>query len=333
MEAKKQLSVDGMETRIVAWKRTIGDEEFDYGPEEIIYVWTPSFIEDGKPDFSPAEVSTISARVMHSSDDYTYAYFDRGTIQPTILTAPLETRDDEINKLERWWEELVSGNKNAWRAVGMRAEVDVKKLGDKPSDLAIDEFNMGAKANISAAYGIPDAMLSGKDVNYASGQAQRLNLIEHTIMPQCEFIAKEWNRQLFSRYDMRMVFQYQKLEIYRRLQEKRGVALLPLRNDGVMSTKELRVAIDMPPEIPPEMQDPEDEKELELLRSQLKAKNSQSDNGEVMEEVRRWKAKVARKGPDAAFSSKVIPPYIRTLIRMHIDEHPEDPFAWMDGHG
>lgn len=309
------------------WVRDLGDKQYGYPYEDIVHVWLPSFDAENEPGQSDAGVCQQDSYNMNKAGVYVGNYFGRGTIQPTIITVPDETQPSEIKRLERWWDRLVGGVENAWKTVGLRAGVEVNKLGDKPSDLAIDVMTEGSKSNISAGNGVPDSMISGKDVNYASGQAQRLNLVEHTVMPRCEFIADAWNSRLFSQLDkpIEMEFLFQKLEIYRRLQEKRGLALKPLADAGIISHKEIRVLIDMPPEIPDDMKDPEPVEPKYEESEQEKKRNDQS----VLTEIRQYKKKVESKGVGVQFESHHIPREMRHAMDEYMQLHPQNPFGWM----
>jgi len=162
-----------------------------YLPDQVIYAHTWSPTSDIGPGLTPLKVAETSAATALAAEQFTRAFFEQGALPPLIIT-PEEgaLTDADAEALRTTWQRLTSGVRNAWRALVLRRNMQIRPLEIPALDkLAMEKVDDMALRRISAAFGVPVTMLTDA-ANYATAAEHRISFWRDTVLPDAELIAE-----------------------------------------------------------------------------------------------------------------------------------------------
>lgn len=216
------------------FERTLGTTRMLYTPEQLAYVWQPDpFVELG-PGVAPAATALINAGVIHSIAQYSSAFFERGAINPTILTWAGNPPKDERERFKSWWRRVVTGVRNAFTSeVLVGGGVEVHNIGTPTKDLAMPELSKQHKEDLATAMGIPYSMLFSDAANYATAQQDVKSFYDATALPQANLIQTALNDQLFNALGYELYFASEELPVYQEDEAERATSLSALVTAGM----------------------------------------------------------------------------------------------------
>jgi hypothetical protein len=211
--------------------------------EQILYWWYPDpFVELGPATSFPARAAAQAAGVLYNVDAFAANFFQRGAIKATLLTVAGNTSKSDRNALEEWWTSFVTGLNNAWSNKVVNAEmVKAVPIGEGIDSLANQNLSREKREDIATALGIPQTMLFSDASTNATAAEDTLHFLQRTIVPDCTFIATEFNQQFWSERGYTMQFQPDELEAFQEDEAKRSAALKNLTDAGLA----LDVALDV----------------------------------------------------------------------------------------
>lgn len=228
---------------LTGWKRQVGSMTKPVKLEEIIYWWYPDpFVELGPATSFPARAAVQAAGVLYNVDAFAANFFKRGAIKATLLTVAGNTPKADRNALESWWASFVGGLSNAWSTKVINADmVKAVPIGEGIESLQNQSLSREKREDIATALGIPQTMLFSDASTNATAAEDTLHFLQRTIVPDCSFIATEFNQQFWSDRGYEMVFQPDELEAFQEDEAKRSAALKNLTDAGLA----LDVALDV----------------------------------------------------------------------------------------
>lgn len=239
---------DRNDGHLIEYERKIGQRTYTFQPDEIIA------FEEANPEGelgagpAPAATALAAAGLLHNADIYSAGYFKRGAIPAVVLAVEGNPPDAEMQKLASWWKRMLSGVKNAFQAVAIRANVKPQVIGSPMKDLAMPELTATKREDIATALGIPPAILFSEAANYATAEVDDRNFYSKTIIPQCQYIAWRLNQSKpMQALGLKVEFEWQKLEVFQKYESEKAVALMPLVAGGVMTKNELREQMGLEP--------------------------------------------------------------------------------------
>ena len=220
---------------LVGFERPVGGIPKLYPPEKFVYFWKPDpYKEIGPSDNSPAQAAAAAAGVLMNVDAFAAAFFGRGAIKATILSVPGSMSKEERDRLKSWWDGLVGGIRNAWKAAVVNAdEVKSTIVGEGIESLKNTELTREKREDISTALGIPQTLLFSDAATNATAGEDQLHFLKHTIVPECEFIQGILNEQVFEPMGMRFEFRPETMSEFQEDETKRSVALGQLVSAGL----------------------------------------------------------------------------------------------------
>jgi len=226
--------VDGL----IGYKRTIGSTGGSvsvqpWSVENIIYFHILNPLHETEPGASPVAAALLDAQVIYNLNQYSSLFFQRGAIKPTLLTVEGMPPPAERERLKAWWQRAFSGVKNAFNTEIISASVKPIVVGEGLEALNNNSLTEEKREAISTALGVPHSMVMSNASNFATAEADRLNLYDTTIIPRAKTIANSLNRQLFTELGYRIVFKPESLSIYQEDEEQRAGALVQLVNAGM----------------------------------------------------------------------------------------------------
>jgi len=223
------------ERGVIGYIRTINNRQLPpFDRDDIVDMRLPDFFSELDTARSPAEVALAAADVLLNVDKFAATFFKRGAVKVTVLGVPGSTQKQERERLESWWEKVISGISNAWGAKVINAD-DVKAttIGEGISELSDTELVSEKREDISTALGIPQSILFSSGVaNRSVTEQDELHFYNKTIIPEAQFISRRLNADLFEPQGAHIKFNWQSLPLFQEDEEQRSTSLLSLVNAG-----------------------------------------------------------------------------------------------------
>jgi len=298
---------------LTGFTRTVGTSEVKLTPRDVAWVFLPSCEQEAGWGIAPAQAALSAARVAYQANDYLAAFFERGAIGTTILTIEGNPPQADVERLENWWRRVVSGVKNAFGQVAVRANVKPVVVGNSVRELDIQPVLDAVRNQICAAMGVPQTLLEDA-ANYATAKEHRRSFYEETIIPEAGLIEEGLNRYL-ARFGYQIQFDPTSLEMFQQDESVKANAVALLIDRGVITVNEAREWMGFAP----------------LEQSQVDESAPQIDESLATEarfvELKKWR-EVAKKSPERAraFKTQALPAHVSALVRLGLEAGLE-PFA------
>ena len=217
---------------LTGFERNIGSAPIPVGLEEVVYFWSPSMAKEVGPGDGWVRTILTEAGIVFNMDDYASGFFERGAISATILTvdgAPLRA---EMDRLEAWWKRVLSGVKQAWETVAVSAAVKPQVIGYNTRDLAMPELAQLVREQIATAAGVPQTMLEDA-ASYATASEHHVAFYSETVVPEARIIEAALNKQIFEPQGLKIVLDWNSLDIFQEDEAERAAALKQLTDSGI----------------------------------------------------------------------------------------------------
>jgi HK97 family phage portal protein len=206
---------------LIGYKRSYGKrgQKKDVKLTNIVAIYDPNYAtEEGPPSTSAALAALTAAGVLYNADKFIAGYFDRGAIRASVLTIDGGSRE-EAERLQSWWNDVITGIKNAWSAIVLRAKQALPVvIGDGLESLQNNELTTERRQDIATALGIPESHMWSAAANYATSEMDEKRFYKATIIPECNTIARAFNTQLFTKEHklegFKLIFRTNTLEIF-----------------------------------------------------------------------------------------------------------------------
>lgn len=227
---------------LIGFTRTIKGEPIEFALEDFVYTRQPNLWGELGHGRSPAHAAVNAAGVLMSVDEFTTAFFKRGAIKATLLTAPADTAPRERRRLTRWWKRAFTGIANAFSTDVISADVKAVVIGEGLEELSDQELTKEKREDISTAMGVPQSILFSSGVsNRSVREADQLAFMTDTVMPDAQLIERAANAQLFHPEGYHLKFKPQEMEIFQKNEEERSTALVNLTASGIPTVAALEI--------------------------------------------------------------------------------------------
>lgn len=226
--------------------RALGRTNQTLQPDELVYCWLPILDRDIGPGVAPVAVALRAAGVLNNLDIFLEGFFDRGALRVTLLTVEGNPAEREIQKLESWWRKVVSGVKNAFASVGVRANVKPVTIGDSLKDTVDATLNDAKTQQILEAMEVPASIALPGAANYATARQDWINFYEATIIPEAEQIIMPLNAWLRDMFGLTIELHPERLEVFQAAELEKAGALVSLVGP-VLTQNEARAKLELEP--------------------------------------------------------------------------------------
>lgn len=226
------MSIEYDADGIKYFEQTVGATKRTFKPEQLVYghTWNPS--DDLGPGVAPLQVALGAADIAQNINNWATGFFEHGAIPTVLLHTDSTLPRGESERIEGAWNRMVSGIRNAWKAVVLQGGLKPEVITPPVNTLALPELQAGVRAQIATAMGIPQTMLEDA-ANYATAVEHKQSFIIDTIAPECELIAEAANTQLFATVGLELQFRPQDLDIMQEDEEQRAGSLASLVSSGM----------------------------------------------------------------------------------------------------
>lgn len=229
------------------FERQLKDGPQNLKLDQLVYCWLPILDQDIGPGVSPVVVALKAAGVLHNLDVFLEGFFDRGALRVTLLTVEGNPNDREIQKLEAWWRRVVTGVRNAFASVGVRANVKPVTIGDSLKDTVDATLTDGKTQQVLEALEVPSSIALPGAANYATARQDWINFYEATIIPEAELILMPINEWLGEAHGLRAELHPERLEAFQSAELEKAGTLVSLSGGPVITQNEARAQLELPP--------------------------------------------------------------------------------------
>lgn len=236
--------------------------------EDVVYFWPPDYgVELGPAAHYPGKAVLQNAGVLGSMDLFLKGYFDRGMVKATLLKYRDAVSRDEGERVKEWWRRVFTGVRNAWAAEVVRGDFETLTIGEGIRDLRDNALTDKERESISAGLGVPQSKLAANAANFATKQSDDIMFYEDTVVPECSWIYRVLNRQVFHPLGYHIVAQPETLRIMQEDENERAQALRNYVESGMpLETAVEVLGVTVPNGLPVvrEAAEPEPGKELDI---------------------------------------------------------------------
>ena len=211
---------------IRAFKRKVGNTTQTIDRDNVIYYRLPNPLHETLPGASPVAAALADAGVLYNVAKFASAFFERGAIKATILTIEGTAQQAERERLKSWWENFMTGIRNAWGSSVVNAAVKPVVVGEGISELSNNALTAEKREAIGTTLGIPHSIVMSNAANFATSQQDALNFYDMTVIPSARLISYAMNRQLFRPLGLRFEWKPQEMSLYQEDEEQRATALM-----------------------------------------------------------------------------------------------------------
>lgn len=217
---------------LTGFERRLGSEPIPVALDDVVYFWSPSLAKEVGPGEGWVRTILTEAGIVFNMDDYASGFFERGAISATILTVDGAPMRAEMDRLEAWWKRVLSGVKQAWETVAVSAAVKPQVIGYNTRDLAMPELAQLVREQIATAAGVPQTMLEDA-ASYATASEHHQAFYAETVVPEARIIEAALNEQVFEPQGLRLVLDWQSLDIFQEDEASRSEALARMTQAGI----------------------------------------------------------------------------------------------------
>jgi hypothetical protein len=205
-------NVDNATNELVSISRKVGNKIETYQPDDpaLIRLWRLDHTTEVLPSQNTeARAIASSAGQIFYADHWIKHFYESGGIAPTMIAMKGLVMKDKIEEEEKSWTNWL---KQVGRYIGRQAKVynaealEVKQLGSSVVDLKNNDVYRQALENIAMGTGIPLSLLLSNSANMATAEVEKSTWYSSDIIPLCNWLAYEYNRQVFVPLGLRLEF-------------------------------------------------------------------------------------------------------------------------------
>jgi HK97 family phage portal protein len=196
---------------IVGFKRNLGNNggSIDLGNEQIVYFWVQHPLAELTPDIPQVLAAIKSADVILNYEEFVSKFYERGAVKATILKVDRSTPPKERNRLREFWQDFMSGKKNAYNTEVISGDVEAEVIGEGAGESEKTEILVSRRKDIATAMGVPYSMLFGDtSSSYTAGPTEEKNFLNYTVIPRAKYIQTILNSQLFADFGLQFRFNF-----------------------------------------------------------------------------------------------------------------------------
>lgn len=207
-------------------------------PNKIMWWWWPNLTSEVGPGSGPINAALEDIGLASSLTRFASSYFARGGFPLTILST--EGNIQEPEKVLSWWNAMVRGARNAFKAILLTNKITPTVIGSNIKDTIAPELYQQAAHNVSIAFGIPLSLLLSDAANYATALGDHVRFYTETVIPLAERMFEIWNERVFEPQGLTIEVWPDDLEIMQSYQLEQAAAVVPLVGSPVLTVKEGR---------------------------------------------------------------------------------------------
>lgn len=286
------------------FKRRIGSKTEYWDRRLVLHAFQPDpFTEQGPPSHTDGSAARIHAQVLSDMAAYTSEQLRSGLVKKTVAVARegKPPPPEEKKRLEDWLGRYLFGRGNAGPKV-ISGNIDFQVVGASLDELAENAISREQQESMATAFGVPHSLVLSNAANYATSQADQLNFYGTTVIYQGRVLQDALNAQLFDQLDLEFRFEPDRLEVMQAAEQEKAASIAPLVAAGVYSVEYAQELLGVPDDFRTTTEAPAPTTVDEM-------------DEQVQEDIKAWRRKIARRGPDVKFSPDHMLPEDAEVIR------------------
>lgn len=222
-------------------ERTVGTQWERYSPEgkliggntqtpkatRLIYMWRLDHTTEVLPSQNTEALAIASAAgVVYFADFWIRNFFERGGVKPTIVSVKGMVSADKKEEATKDWTDFIRNIRVRLARIVNGDSVTATPFGSGVDDMKDNRIYDQALANIAMGTGMPLSLLMANSANYATAKEEKATWYENDIIPLCNWMAYEYNRQVFEPIGLRLEFHPETLDPQQEDETERASAML-----------------------------------------------------------------------------------------------------------
>lgn len=270
--------------------------------ENILAIFPPDAMREMGPATPDAEAALMSAQVLFDLDSYAAENLRDGLMKTTIATAPgRRPPEEEARRAENWLTRNLWGRGKKREAKIFSGELKLVEVGSNLTNLASKDLAEHHQKTIATALGIPHSLMMSNAANYATAQTDVLQMLTNTSIPDARIIQDAFNEQVLNPLGLDLQFEPERAEAMQVAQDAQAQSTVSLYVAGLIDRNEARIRVNYDPQDDPEDEAPEPEPEVPT--DEVPSEEPEDDDAQPVRalDVRRWRAKVEKRGRRVKF--------------------------------
>lgn len=255
-------------------ERKLGTGTERYAPTDkrLVRMWRLDHTTEVLPSANTeAQAIMNAAGEVYAADLWIKHFYERGGVPPTVIAMKGAVAPNKKDEEEKSWGDWLRG---LGRYLARPARVfnadalDVKQFGSSVTDLKNNEVYQRAITNIAMGTGMPLSLLMANSANYATAKEEKATWYENDIIPFCNWLAYNYNEQVFKALDLMLVFNPETLQSQQQDEREVAQAYSTYINTGMKPSVAAKIlGIELPDDVTyeqlDEMKEEKDEQALE----------------------------------------------------------------------
>lgn len=211
--------------------RQVGASREEFKPEDkrLFRAWRLDHTTEVLPSpNTEARAIMHAAGVMYYADFWVQNFYRRGGIKPTLIAMKGLIGNEAKEDKEKSWTDFLRGLgrfTNRIARIFNAESMDIQSFGSGVDDMKDNKIYEQALANIAMGVGMPLSLLMANSANYATAKEEKATWYENDIIPLCNWLAYEYNRQIFEPIGLRLEFKPETLDPQQEDETERAQAM------------------------------------------------------------------------------------------------------------
>lgn len=229
------------ERGVAGYEYKAGSTETRFEPEQILHLRLFNPLNDWY-GMSPIEAAAYSIDQHNASGSWNKSLLDHFARPPGLLRTEEWLDPNQMDRLERVFEERWAGKDNAGRPIVLEGGLDWQAVGMTPAEMDWLEGRHENAAEILATYGVPPELVGLKPGTYENRREARKALYTEVILPLLDHLADELNAWLTPRFGDGLELRYDR-EAIEALQDDRAAVWQRAKDSDFLSVDEKRALV------------------------------------------------------------------------------------------
>jgi 2'-5' RNA ligase len=170
-----------------------------------------------------------AAGIVYYKNFWIQNFYRRGGIKPTLISikglVDKESREEKEKGWSNWLRGIGKVGSNIARLINGE-NMSATTIGDGVGEMKDNKIHEEALADIAMGTGMPLSLLMANSANYATAKEEKATWYENDIIPLCNWLAYEYNRQVFEPIGLRLEFHPETLDPQQEDETERAQAMM-----------------------------------------------------------------------------------------------------------
>ena len=278
--------------------------------KRLLWWWWPNDESEIGPGWWPLYSAMRDIGLADNLTKFAESYFARGGFPLTILST--EGNIQEPEKVLSWWNAMVRGARNAFKAILLTNKITPTVIGSNIKDtIAPDMYNQSIR-NVGLAFDIPMTLLMSDAANYATSLGDHVEFYTDNVIPMTEMIYEVWNERVYEPQGLTIEADHSQLEIMQAYQLETAAAVVAVVGKPVLTVDEGREILGYDPMGDDKLTEPQPEQPAQPVADTTAPQEAQPDEMQAdaieveRKALRRYAHNRLRDGKPFAFRSDII---------------------------